>query len=319
MKIIFTDAYSVNPGDLSWEPFKPYGECVFYDRTSPDEIISRCQDAEAVLTNKVCLDADTLKALPHLNYIGVLATGYNHIDVEAAVKQGIVVTNIPSYSTLSVAQMVFAHLLNITHKVSEYALENRNGRWSGNPDFCYWNEPLIELNGLTMGIIGYGSIGKAVAGIAQSFGMKVCVYSHQKRESIPSSIASVSLDELLSCSDVVSLHCRLSEETMGLINCQRLNLMKPTAILINTSRGGLICEEDLARALNEGALYAAGLDVLTSEPPSFENPLLTARNCFITPHIGWATHAARQRLIEIAAENLREYSKGIPIRNQILI
>lgn len=317
MKIVLTDAYSVNPGDLSWELLRPYGECTVYDRTAPGEVVARCRDAEAVLTNKVVFDAATLDALPNLIYIGVLATGYNVVDVAAAARRGIVVTNIPAYSTLSVAQMVFAHLLHITHNVSGYAKESRNGRWSANPDFCYWNEPLIELSRLKMGLVGYGSIGKAVATIAQSFGMQVLVHSRQNRENIPSAIESVPLERLFSESDVVSLHCRLSEETAGMINSGRLNSMKSTAILINTGRGGLVNEEDLAQALNQGTIHAAGLDVLSSEPPGYKNPLLTARNCFITPHIAWATRAARERLIRIAAENLREYCEGLPLRNQI--
>lgn len=317
MNIVLTDAYSVNPGDLSWEPLYAYGTCTLYDRTAPEEVIPRCLHAEAVLTNKVVFDAATIDALPRLGYIGVLATGYNVVDLEAAAKRGIVVTNIPAYSTLSVAQMVFAHLLHITHQVSGYTQEARNGRWSANPDFCYWHEPLIELSGLKMGIVGYGSIGKAVATIAQSFGMQVLVHSHQNRETIPPAIKSVSLEELFSEADVVSLHCRLSEETAHMVNAARLKLMKPRAILLNTGRGGLVHEEDLAQALNQGTIYAAGLDVLSSEPPSYKNPLLTARNCFITPHIAWATHAARKRLLRIATENVKEYCEGKPVRNRV--
>ncbi len=317
MKIVLTDAYSVNPGDLSWDLLLPYGECTFYDRTAPEDIIERCREAEAVLTNKVPFTAATMDALPKLKYIGVLATGYNVIDIEAARKRGITVTNIPAYSTASVAQMVFAHLLRITHEVAVYAKEVYNGRWCANPDFCYWNSPLTELSGLTMGIVGYGNIGSAVARIAQSFGMEVMVWSHRPRKDLPEGIQAVDLDTLFSQSDVVSLHCPLTEETSGIINTARLSLMKPTAILINTGRGGLVCEQDLADALNQGIIQAAGLDVLSTEPPLPSNPLLTAAHCYITPHIGWATQAARRRLIEIAIQNLREYSEGLPVRNAI--
>lgn len=317
MKIILTDAHTVNPGDLSWDEIRRYGECEIYDRTAPEETVPHCLEAEAVLTNKVVFDAVTLEALPRLKYIGVLATGYNNIDTEAASRRGITVTNIPAYSTLSVAQMVFAHLLRITHNVADYARETRCGRWSANPDFCYWNAPLIELSGLTMGIAGLGNIGSAVARIAQSFGMHVLAWTHQAPETLPEGIESVDLDTLFRRSDVLSLHCRLSDETEGMVNAARLCTMKPSAILINTGRGGLICEPDLAEALNRKTIYAAGLDVLSSEPPSCDNPLLRARHCYITPHIAWATWAARERLIHIAAENLREYCEGLPLQNRI--
>lgn len=316
MKIVVLDGYAANPGDLSWNDLKNLGDVTVYDRTSQEELMERATDAEIILTNKVALDADSLRALPKLKYIGVLATGYNIIDTKAAHDLGIVVTNIPAYSTDSVAQMVFAHILNITQRVGHYAVENRGGRWTDNPDFCYWDTPLTELSGKTIGIIGLGHTGSATARIALSFGMKVKAFTSKDSSSLPDGIEKASLDEIFSNADIVSLHCPLTDSTREMVNADRLKMMKPTAILINTGRGPLVNEQDLADALNSGTIYAAGVDVLSSEPPKADNPLLSANNCFITPHIAWATEEARVRLMDIAVNNVRAFISGFPI-NQV--
>lgn len=277
--------------------------------------MDRAKGAEVLITNKTVITAKDMDALPQLKYIGVLATGYNVVDIEAARSKEIVVTNIPAYSTRSVAQMVFAHLLNITQRVGYYAKENRQGRWATNADFCYWDTPLIELDGKRMGIIGFGNTGQATAAIAIALGMKVCVYSSKPQFMLPQGIQRMGLDELFRECDVVSLHCPLTDNTKELVNAARLSTMKPTAILINTGRGPLVNEHDLADALNNGVIAAAGLDVLSTEPPCKDNPLLTARNCFITPHIAWATKEARIRLMDIAVNNLKGYIKGNIINN----
>ena len=312
MKITILDGYGLNPGDLSWDWLNKYGEVKIYDRTSPSELMERAADADAIFTNKVVINAETLSSLPNLKYIGVLATGYNIVDVKTAKKLGITVTNIPAYSTDSVAQMVFAILLTITNRVEHYAVENRKGRWSNNPDFCYWDSPLMELAGKTFGIVGLGNIGKAVARIANAFGMKVVAFTSKKQEELPVGIQKVTLDQLFSASDVLSLHCPLTPETNNLVNDERLNLMKPTAILINTGRGPLIDEQAVANALKAGKLGAFGADVLSSEPPAEDNPLLSAPNAFITPHIAWATVEARRRLMEICEGNLSAFVSGTP-------
>lgn len=312
MKITILDGYGLNPGDLSWDWLNKYGEVKIYDRTSPSELMERAADADAIFTNKVVINAETLSSLPNLKYIGVLATGYNIVDVKTAKKLGITVTNIPAYSTDSVAQMVFAILLAITNRVEHYAVENSKGRWSNNPDFCYWDSPLMELAGKTFGIVGLGNIGKAVARIANAFGMKVVAFTSKKQEELPVGIQKVTLDQLFSESDVLSLHCPLTPETNNLVNAERLNLMKPTAILINTGRGPLIDEQAVASALKAGKLGAFGADVLSSEPPAEDNPLLSAPNAFITPHIAWATVEARRRLMEICEGNLSAFVSGTP-------
>lgn len=311
--IVVLDGYAANPGDLSWDGMERLGELTVYDRTSPSELLERAEDAEILLTNKVIIDADTLKSLPKLKYIGVLATGYNVVDVKAANNHGIVVTNIPAYSTESVAQMVFAHILNITQRVGHYADENQRGRWSSNPDFCYWDTPLMELAGKTIGIVGLGHTGSATARIALAFGMKVKAFTSKEQSQLPQGVEKASINELFSTSDIVSLHCPLTDSTKNLVDASMLRLMKPNAILINTGRGPLINEKDLADALNEGIILAAGVDVLSSEPPSADNPLLSARNCFITPHIAWATKEARTRLMDIATENVAAFLAGKPI------
>lgn len=315
MKIVVLDGYGLNPGDLSWESMQTLGELEVFDRTLPAELHQRASDAEALITNKTIISAEDMKALPQLKYIGVLATGYNVVDIDAAKALGIVVTNIPAYSTRSVAQMVFAHLLNITQRVGHYADENNKGRWTNNADFCYWDTPLVELDGKKIGIIGYGNIGQAVAAIATALGMKVYVYSSKPQFLLPQGVQRMSIDEIFQECDVVSLHCPLTDETNGMVNSTRLNSMKSSAILINTGRGPLVNEQDLADALNNGVIAAAGLDVLSTEPPRKDNPLLTAKNCFITPHIAWATKEARIRLMDIAVNNLKSYIGGSIINN----
>ena len=312
MNIVILDGYALNPGDLSYDCLRQFGTLTIYDRTSPDELIARAIAADAVLTNKVVFGEREMAQLPRLRYIGVQATGYNIIDVEAARRHGITVTNIPAYSTDSVAQIVMAHLLNITQSIGHYAEENRAGRWSANPDFCYWDTPLVELRGKLMGIVGLGRTGMAVARLAQAFGMHVAAYTSKPQDALPEGIAKQSLDELFATSDVVSLHCPLTPDTHQLVNAERLALMKPTAILINTSRGPVVDEQALADALNSGVLYAAGIDVLCEEPPRSGSPLLHARNCFVTPHIAWATLEARTRLLHICKDNFRAYLEGCP-------
>ena len=316
MKITILDGYGMNPGDMSWAPLEELGDLTVYDRTAPEQVLERAAGSEALLTNKTVLTAETLRALPQLKYVGVLATGYNVVDIDAARELGIVVTNIPAYSTDSVVQMVFAHLLAITNRVEHYTDENRRGRWSTNPDFCYWDTPLHELSGKTFGIVGLGNIGMAVSRVARAFGMKFKAYTSKRIEELPDGVSKTGLDELFATSDVVSLHCPLTESTRHLVNADRLTQMKPSAILINTGRGPLVDEKALAEALDSGRIHAAGLDVLSSEPPAADNPLLTARNCFITPHLGWATKEARERLLRIAADNLRGFITG-DVRNNV--
>lgn len=315
MRIIVLDGYGLNPGDLSWKEMEALGELTVYDRTSPAELLERAKGAEVLITNKTVIHAEAMAALPELKYIGVLATGYNVIDTAAAKERGIVVTNIPAYSTGSVAQMVFAHILNITQRVGHYAYANRCGRWANSPDFCYWDTPLTELDGKKIGIIGLGNTGQATARIALSFGMQVCAYTSKPQTQLSEGVIKMELEEIFRECDFVSLHCPLTAGTKELVNGARLAMMKPTAILINTGRGPLINEKDLAVALNEGVIAAAGLDVLSTEPPMLTNPLLTAKNCYITPHIAWATKEARVRLMTIAVDNLKSYINGVVINN----
>ena len=315
MKIVVLDGYGLNPGDLSWSAWEALGELMVYDRTSPSELLEHSVGAEVLITNKTLITAENMAELPSLKYIGVLATGYNVVDIDAAKARGIVVTNIPAYSTASVAQMVFAHVLNITQRVGYYANENTQGRWTNNADFCYWDTNLVELDGKKMGIVGYGNIGKATARIALAFGMEVLAYTSKEQKDLPQGVRKVTLDELFSESDVVSLHCPLTPDTKELVNAERLKTMKPSAILINTGRGPLVNEQDLANALNEGRIAGAGLDVLSVEPSLADNPLLSAKNCFITPHIAWATKEARTRLMDIAINNLKSFQEGNIINN----
>ena len=312
MRIVVLDGHTLNPGDLSWAGLHELGQCQIHDRTSPDDIVRRAQEAEIVLTNKTQLSKETIAQLPKLRYIGVLATGYNVVDVKAASQQNICLTNIPAYGTVSVAQMVFAHLLNLTQHVAEHGQSVQAGDWSRSRDFCYWNFPLVELAGLTMGIIGLGRIGQTTARLALDFGMKVIYFDVEKSITPQVNARAVDLDTLFRESDVVSLHCPLTDSNYRLVNEQRLQLMKPTAFLINTSRGPLIDEKALADALNAGKIAGAGLDVLSQEPPEADNPLSKAKNCYITPHIAWATRAARQRLMDIALTNIRAFMNGRP-------
>lgn len=317
MNICVLDGYTLNPGDLDWGSLSKLGNLKVYDRTMPSEIIERAIESEIVLTNKVIIDDNTMAQLPKLRYIGVLATGYNVVDIEAARKRGIIVTNIPAYSTNSVAQMVFAHILNIVQQVDSYAKEAQEGKWTNCPDFCYYNHTLMELAGKTIGIIGLGNTGMATARIASAFGMKIVALTSKTADRLPEGITPVCLDELLHESDIVSLHCPLTDSTRELINKTTLAKMKKSAILINTGRGPLVNEADLATALNNGDIQAFGADVLSKEPPTADNPLLSAKNCFITPHIAWATIDARRRLMEIAAENISQFIQGETIVNQI--
>lgn len=315
-RIVTLDGYGLNPGDLSWEGIEQLGKLTVYDRTAVNQIVERAAGADIVLTNKTPLSAATLDQLPQLRYIGVLATGYNIVDIEAAKERGIVVTNIPSYSTDSVAQMVFAHLLNIASDVATHSQSVKAGEWTRCKDFCYLKSPVFELAGKTIGIVGFGHIGSAVAHIAYAFGMKILAKTSKSREELPDYVVPVTWESLLAESDVITLHCPLTDSTRNLINADSIARMKPTAIIINTGRGPLVNEHDLAEALNNGRLKAAGVDVLSQEPPRPDNPLISARNCYITPHIAWATLEARERLMQIAADNIRQYINGNTV-NQV--
>jgi glycerate dehydrogenase len=312
MKIIVLDGYTLNPNDLSWAHLAKLGDLTVYDRTPADKIIERAANAEILIVNKVVISAQHIAALPKLSYIGILATGYNNIDVVAAKKRGITVCNVRNYGTATVAQHVFSLLLTLTNHAESYAADARQN-WAKASDWTYWHNPLMELSGKTMGIIGFGNIGSQVAKIAQAFGMKTI--STTEKQTPQYLDEKVGLGTLLLESDVISLHCPLSEDTKELMNIRTLSLMKPTAFLINTARGGLIHEQDLADALNKGVIAGAGLDVLTQEPPSPNNPLLTAKNCFITPHQAWASFEARQRLMDLAVANVEAFLAGQPINS----
>lgn len=314
MKIVELDGYAANPGDLSWDGFKELGDLTVYDRTAPGNVLERAKGAQVILTNKVLITEELMEQLPELRYIGVLATGYNVVDIPAAHKRGIIVTNIPAYSTMSVAQMVIAHLLNITNQVALHSAAVKQGEWQRNKDFSFSLTPLIELDGKTLGIVGLGNTGTATARIAQSMGMRILAYSSKSREALQQMgiEKAESYEQLFREADVLSLHCPLTEETKHLVNAERLKLMKPTAILINTGRGPMVDEVALADALNEGRIMAAGIDVLQEEPPRKGSPLIEARNCYITPHIAWATKAARERLLNIALENIKAFMEGKP-------
>ena len=312
MKIVILDGYTANPGDLSWKELEKMGSLTVYERTRPEETVARAADADIVLTNKVIISREVIAQLPCLKYIGVLATGYNVVDIQAAHERGIVVTNVPAYSTESVAQMVFAHLLNATNRTDHYATQNRELRWTENQDFCYWDFPHMELAEKTFGIVGLGNIGQRVAEIALAFGMKVKAVTSKPAVALPTGIGKADLEELLATSDVVSLHCPLTNRTRHMINPQTLQLMKPSAILINTGRGPLVDDQAVATALAEGRLSAFCADVLTEEPPKADNPLLKQSNAFITPHIAWATNEARTRLLQVAISNVKAFLDGKP-------
>ena len=314
MKIVVLDGYTLNPGDLSWDGLEKIGDLHVYDRTSHEDIINRSEGAEIVFTNKTPMSRETLSSLKDLKYIGVLATGYNIVDIEAAKEFGIVVTNIPTYGTAAVSQFVFALLLEICHHVGEHSEKVKEGAWSNCPDFCFWNHPLIELAGKTMGIVGMGKIGKASAKIAQAMGMKVLAFDHYRDESLENeTLKYVDLLELYRHSDIVNLHCPLFEDTKGMINRETIAMMKDGVIIINTSRGPLIVEQDLADALNSGKVYAAAVDVVSTEPAKMDNPLIQAKNCIITPHIAWAPTESRERLMTIAVDNLEKFLNNEPI------
>jgi glycerate dehydrogenase len=312
MQIVVLDGFALNPGDLSWEGLKELGECCIYDRTKQTEIYDRIKDAEAVITNKAVIDEQLINQLPKLKYIGVTATGYNVVDVPAANNKGILVTNIPAYSTDSVAQLVFSHILNIVNRVEMHSDSVRSGTWANNPDFAYWNSPQTELAGKTLGIVGFGRIGRKVAQIGLAFGMKVTFCNRSQIIELPEGTRQTSMDEVFSQSDIVSINCPLTIENSEFVNSDLLQKMKRSAILINTGRGGLINEADLAIALNTRVIAAAGLDVLSTEPPKPDNPVLSTKNCFITPHIAWATNEARLRLMNITIENLHCFKLGNP-------
>ena len=317
MKICILDGYSLNPGDLDWSLVERLGDVTRFDRTPADKIVERAADADIVLTNKVPFSADTLRQLPRLRFICVLATGYNIIDTEAAARQGVVVANIPAYSTMSVAQMAFAHILNITNHVASYAREVADGKWTNCPDFCFWDSALTELAGKTMGIVGLGNTGMATARIAVAMGMKVVAMTSKSADTLPEGITPAPLDAVLASADVVSLPCPLTPSTRHLINAASIAKMKPSAILSNTGRGPLVDEQAVADALNGGRLAAFGADVLSQEPPRGDNPLLSARNCFLTPHIAWATLEARTRLMSTATEYVRLFFAGEPVANRV--
>ena len=312
MNIVVLDGYAANPGDLCWDELQALGECTIYDRTAPAEVLERAAGAEILLTNKTVLTAEHMAALPELKYIGVLATGYNIVDTTAAKERGIIVTNIPAYSTDSVAQMVFAHILNITQQVQHHSEEVHRGRWTASKDFCFWDTPLIELREKKLGIVGLGHTGFTTARIAIGFGMKVCAYTSKTNFQLPPEIRKMELDELFRECDIISLHCPLTDSTREMVNAERLRLMKPTAILINTGRGPLVDEEAVAEALRNNILAAYGADVTSTEPPSADHPLLSAPNAYLTPHIAWATREARLRLMDICERNIRAFLEGKP-------
>lgn len=310
-RIVVLDGYTLNPGDLSWEGLEALGDCTIYERTSPELVLERAADAPILLTNKVVLSSETLSSLPALKYVGVLATGTNVVDLKAAAELGVVVTNVPGYGPASVAQTVFAHILNLTQRVAEHAAAVRENRWSACPDFSFWDFPLIELEGRTMGIVGLGAIGRVAAKLAHAFGMKVIATVRTRRD-MPDYVEAVDLDTLFQQSDVVSLHCPLTDETKGMVNRTRLQQMKSSAFLINTARGPLVDEAALAEALNGGMIAGAGLDVFCVEPPPVGNPLFTAKNCYITPHLAWATREARSRLLNCVVSNVAAFLNGSP-------
>lgn len=313
MKIVVLDGNTLNPGDLSWEELEKLGEVTIYDRTPGDKIIERAKEAQVIITNKTPITKAIIDALPEIKYIGVLATGYNVVDFNYAKAKGIPVTNIPTYGTTAVSQHAFALILELCHHVQEHSTAVRRGDWTKSTDFCFWNYPLIELAGKTIGIIGFGRIGQKTADIATAFGMNVVAFDMYKSDqSFRNNFKWSEIDELLSQSDFVSLHCPLLPETEGIINKVSLKMMKKSAFLINTSRGPLVVEQDLAEALNDGIIAGAGLDVLSIEPPNSSNPLLNAKNCLLTPHIAWAAKESRSRLMNTAVENVKAYLSGKP-------
>lgn len=313
MKITVLDGYGLNPGDMSWDELKALGDVEIFDRTPREQVVERAKDSEIILTNKVKIDDEIMSQLPQLMYVGVLATGYNVVDVKAANKRGIIVTNIPTYSTDSVAQMTFAHILTISNRVEHYAIENRKGRWSNNPDFCYWDTPLVDLTGKTLGIVGLGHIGLRVAAIAKQFGMDVFAYTSKTAAELPLGIQKTTLEGLYAVSDILTLHCPLTDETRELINSRSIAKMKKGIVIINTGRGQLINEHDVAEALKSGYICGYGADVMSEEPPKEDNELLLQPNAFITPHIAWASMDSRIRLMNQTVNNIKAFMNGRPI------
>lgn len=315
MKIVVLDGYTENPGDLSWDGLREFGELTVYERTTDHSMIGeRIAGAEAVYTNKTPLDAETIKGSQSLKFIGVLATGYNVVDIEAAKDRGIVVCNVPSYGTEAVGQYTIALLLELCHHIGDHCESVKKGEWSSRPDWCFWNSPLVELAGKTMGIIGFGRIGQSTARIAQALGMKILAYGGRKKPELEhENCRYAKLDELLAESDVISLHCPLLPSTEGIINQENIRKMKDGVFILNTSRGGLVVEADLRDALNSGKAGGAALDVVSVEPISMDNPLISAKNTIITPHIAWAPKESRQRLMDVAVDNLKEFLEGNPV------
>ncbi|MDD7097063.1 MAG: D-2-hydroxyacid dehydrogenase [Prevotella sp.] len=313
MNITVLDGYGLNPGDMSWDELKALGDVEIFDRTPREQVVERAKDSEIILTNKVKIDDEIMSQLPQLMYVGVLATGYNVVDVKAANKRGIIVTNIPTYSTDSVAQMTFAHILTISNRVEHYAIENRKGRWSNNPDFCYWDTPLVDLTGKTLGIVGLGHIGLRVAAIAKQFGMDVFAYTSKTAAELPLGIQKTTLEGLYAVSDILTLHCPLTDETRELINARSIAKMKKGIVIINTGRGQLINEHDVAEALKSGYICGYGADVMSEEPPKEDNELLLQPNAFITPHIAWASMDSRIRLMNQTVNNIKAFMNGRPI------
>lgn len=319
MNIVILDGYAANPNDFSWEPLKAYGTLKVYDRTRPEDVIERAKDAEILIINKINMTDEVIGQLPKLKYIGILATGYNNIDTGSAHKHGIVVSNIPSYSTESVVQMTFAQILNITNQVAHYANQNRTAsqggelHWTKNPDFCYWDTPLPEISGKTLGIIGLGHIGMRVAQVAIAFGLNVIAYTSKEQVDLPEGISKASLDQLLASSDIVSLHCPLAKNNLHFFNADNIDKMKQGAILVNTARGALVDEKAVAEALASGKLGGYGADVMDKEPPLADNPLLDQPHAYLTPHVAWATKEARRRLLDICFANVEAFIQGKPI------
>lgn len=314
MKTVILDSFTSNPGDLSWDKFKSLGELTVYDYTPNDKIIERCKDADAIIDNKVVITREIIEQLPKLKYIGMLSTGFNVIDIAAAKEHGIIVSNVPTYSTSAVAQLTFALILETYNQVGLHSNAVHNGEWSSCRDFCFWKTPLIELSGKTIGIIGFGKIGNEVAKIADAFGMNIlCNVPREKPLPSYSNFRFVSLDELARESDIVSLHCPLTPDTTGLINEEFISKMKKSAIVINTSRGPAVDEKALADAINSGRIYGAGVDVLSTEPPKQDNPLLSCERCFITPHVAWAGYETRVRLLDVVYNNLKAFCNGTPV------
>lgn len=310
MKIVILDGHTLNPGDLSWKAFEELGDVEVYDRSSPEEVVERARSGDVLITNKAIVSSKAIEEAEKLQYIGVTATGVNIVDIDAASRKGVPVCNVAGYGPNSVAQMVFAHVLNLTHRLADQADDVRKGGWAASPDFCYWLHPGLELSGLTFGIVGLGEIGKSVCRIAQGFGMKVIAFTRDTSRVPPDGVSWMSLNKLFAESDFISLHCPLTPETENLVNSDSISKMKRSAYILNTGRGQLVEEQALAYALNSGRIAGAGLDVLSTEPPSSDNPLLSAKNCFVTPHIAWATQAARKRLMQMSADNLKAFLDG---------